>query len=139
MRIVLNKPVTVINAGMNRTSGLILTSDLLLPLSEAETRHSTGEIRLPKTLERLLMTPELSSKIDHFFEPETYEPADNEERLILPPGRYELVPVDNPYRLEQSGCQEPWFAIAGTRVRAGMPLICWAEHIARGSAELLHG
>lgn len=139
MRIVLNKPITVINAGPKRTSSLILPSDMLKPVAGSEMRHSTGEVRLPKMLEHLLMMPDLSSKISHFLDPETYCPSDQEECLTLPPGPYELVPVDNPYRLEQPHCHEPWFAIAGTNVRAGMPLACWAEHIVRGSAELLHG
>lgn len=140
MRIAITKPITVINAGAKRTSSLILSSSLLISFGpETASRLSTKKnLRVPKTLERLLMTPDMTSNLEMFFEPEEYVPDRPEERLTLPSGQYELLPVDNPYLRENTACHEPWFAIADIAERVGMPLACWAEHIARGSVDLIH-
>ena len=139
MRIAAHRTLTIINAGKERTSSLILPSDCLIPVSgDLNRRHSTGDsLRPPKFLEHLLMLPELTSEIEEFFDPEDYVPLSPGERFNLTPGQYELVPTANPFRHEHNGCKETWFAVAGVAERVGMPLACWAEHIARGSVEFI--
>ena len=73
----------------------------------------------------LLYTPELTTEIEQFFDPEEYASLNQGESFNLMPGQYELIPTTtNPFRHEHSQCEVMWFVVAGVAERVGMPLAC---------------